>query len=484
MSTSFAAEERHGSPRSVHPWDGNALVRRQAKILDPVAAVPALDGSALAPTIYLPEWLLVPTDLRHDNDIAGVLARVLVAFKLAPRLSAEQGPLTPVRLVRAENQWLERPIDAWAVRQALQVAGANHSRPLSDKIARIGLRHLFVAQDLTGHPLLGTPGMEGHHDGTGKLPVYLPQQPPARTVLEPGLRRPVVAILDTGCCGTHPWLGRDGNDGFVDASLLPPGDNQECSPDRVNPLIGEVDSHSGHGTFLAGIVRQLAPNARVLPVPVMSSDGTVDEAVLVQRLTELKTRVLTAQREGATAEEVAGFVDIVLMAFGGYLEQPDASRALHDVLYELAGLGVILIAAAGNDATSAEIYPAAYDFVYGVGALANSTQTAIFSNVGRSADKWAPGYAVVSTLPDCIQGSRPPSRIHPAQARAGYDPDEYWSGFGIWSGTSFAAGTFASKVAGCLLSPTVPMPPLTRVTAAEATARRTRALCDAGGNLT
>lgn len=238
------------------------------------------------------------------------------------------------------------------------------------------------------------------------------------------------------------------------------------------------------GTFLAGIIRQLVPNARVLPVPVMSSDGAVDETILVQRLEELNGRVVAAQREGATACEIAGFVDIVIMAFGGYLEQPDASPALHQALSALADKGVILIAAAGNDASSADIYPAAYDFVTGVGALANSTQAAIFSNVGRSADRWAPGYAVVSTLPVCFQGSRTPSHEHPGGGRVGYDPDRYWSGFGIWSGTSFAAGTFAARVASCLLSPTVPMPPLACVTVAEARTRKAQALSDAGGVLT
>src|SRR5215207_6474981 len=61
---------------------------------------------------------------------------------------------------------------------------------------------------------------------------------------------------------------------------------------------------------------------------------------------------------------------LISMAFSGYLEQPDASPAIHQVLSSLADKGVVLIAAAGNDATDADIYPAAYDCVTGVGALA------------------------------------------------------------------------------------------------------------------
>ena len=36
-------------------------------------------------------------------------------------------------------------------------------------------------------------------------------------------------------------------------------------------------THAGHGTFLAGLVRQIAPNSRVLSLPVMHRTGVVDD---------------------------------------------------------------------------------------------------------------------------------------------------------------------------------------------------------------
>lgn len=484
MSTSGETEDREREvvslPRPVHPLDESVLVRHHAKILNPAAAVPVFDGSAVLPTIYMPEWLLIPADLLGNMTFTELLESVLTTFGLTPvpevpRPFDADGPRIPVRLVRIPGRWLERPIDAWTVLQALHIAAPSYPGDMPAAVARVGLRHLFVAQDLspalTGHPLVGSPGMEGHHDGTGRLPVYLPQMhAPTRTSPEQLGRRPVVAILDTGC-GAHLWLDTDtdtgtdpDDDGFVDKSLLPPSPDPESVPDQVHRLMGELDSHSGHGTFLTGIIRQFAPDARVLPVPVMTSEGMVDEANLEIQLQWLLGRV----SQGT-------FIDVVLMAFGGYFEQPAGTASgFGYVLSQLAGEGVILVASAGNDATDAAMYPAAYDFVTGVGALAYTDRTAIYSNIGTGADPnytEAPGYAIVSTLPTSFQGSRTPQFRHPDLARSGYDPDRFWAGFGIWSGSSFAAGMFAARVASYLSQLPANLEPLTNVSAFAAEQR-------------
>ena len=58
------------------------------------------------------------------------------------------------------------------------------------------------------------------------------------------------------------------------------------------------------------------------------------------------------------------------------------------------------MAAAGNDATSAQQLPAAYDDVVGVGAIKGATGLkASFSNVGSWIDVAAPGVGVTSTYP-------------------------------------------------------------------------------------
>ena len=44
---------------------------------------------------------------------------------------------------------------------------------------------------------------------------------------------------------------------------------------------GELDTHTGHGTFIAGIVRQVVPDAEVLAIRVMHGDGIVYEGDLL-----------------------------------------------------------------------------------------------------------------------------------------------------------------------------------------------------------
>jgi hypothetical protein len=65
-----------------------------------------------------------------------------------------------------------------------------------------------------------------------------------------------------------------------------------------------------------------------------------------------------------------------------------------------------------------------------------------------------PGAALVSTFPVTFDASAEPSyRVHVAGDgwRETIDPDDYRSGFGIWSGTSFAAPILAGELAHCLL---------------------------------
>ena len=81
-------------------------------------------------------------------------------------------------------------------------------------------------------------------------------------------RRPVVAILDTGC-GQHPWLDRvvqndvtlDGAPiGYTDTDPRPRdwGDLAARSTATIDPL-------AGHGTFIAGLVHQACPTPTSWP---------------------------------------------------------------------------------------------------------------------------------------------------------------------------------------------------------------------------
>ena len=328
--------------------------------------------------------------------------------------------------------------------------------------------------------------------------------PPERGLPAGYGRRPVVAVLDTGI-RAHPWLDvvhrpeggydtdphHDG-DGFVEVdhdiqkAILLEGEQAEASGDQPrqlirhpwdapvssDPLVGELDPALGHGTFIAGIVRQVAPRARVLAIRVMHSDDVIYEGDLLTALTALASRVALAE-----AGDPAKMVDVVSLSLGYFSESPadqTFTSALWHAIQALLDLGVVVVAAAGNLASTRPFYPAAFARrpapagqvpVISVGALNPNGSRAVFSDGGRWVTAWASGAIVISTMPTDIDGSRSPELRLPAHevgppppghARATHrealDPDDYSRGWGAWSGTSFSAPLLAAHFVRALLA--------------------------------
>ena len=235
-----------------------------------------------------------------------------------------------------------------------------------------------------------------------------------------GMRRPVVAVLDTGV-QRHDWLptGTEDDPFRIDATAVtgfPAWD-----PDL---MLGDVVVHpddqglreEGHGTFVAGLILAASPTTRILDVRVMTPQGKTRESVVNAALAWL----IRYRRAGNP-------VDVVCMAFGrkpGDTTDPADLTHMGDLLRRLSDDGVQLVASAGNDHRSGEIYPAAFSCVTAVGAGFGGYH-ATFSNYGTWVDRYRDGVSVFGIFPD---GS----------------PAGVWA---RWSGTSFAAANFAGDLA-------------------------------------
>ena len=170
-------------------------------------------------------------------------------------------------------------------------------------------------------------------------------------------------------------------------------------------------------------------------------------------------------------------IDVVSLSMGYYHENESddlLDPILLSMIDKLQQLGVAVVCSAGNDATDRPCYPAAFAPwrngrgpvkvttsrvpLVSVGAQNPNTTDALFSNAGTWVRAYAPGAGIFSTMPPFEGGLDPvaSTRIH-GRVRESIDPDDYRSlrdadghdvgGFGLWSGTSFAAPVVAGRIA-------------------------------------
>jgi subtilisin family serine protease len=155
-------------------------------------------------------------------------------------------------------------------------------------------------------------------------------------------------------------------------------------------------------------------------------------------------------------------IDILSVSIGYYIETLEDEAETTEftaLLNRLADLGVLVVAAAGNDATTRQFYPAALATVppsgggqpvLSVGALNPNGTKAFFSNQAPWVHAWASGASVVSTFPK-LRGSMGPTNVIRELDRESMDPDDFTSGFAMWHGTSFAGPHAAASLANKLI---------------------------------
>ncbi|MDQ1628541.1 MAG: hypothetical protein QOI54_2285 [Actinomycetota bacterium] len=225
-----------------------------------------------------------------------------------------------------------------------------------------------------------------------------------------------VAVVDTGFLNARrdkPWLA----DVIVD-----PVDVED--PDSWPAADGFIDPYAGHGTFIAGVLRCIAPGAEVTVEQVIDQAGVVSESDLIKQL----------------GDALAKSPDVISFSAGTYTRRNIAPKAFVE-FYENRlrhHKGVVLVAAAGNDATRSPFWPAAFPWAVSVGALdASGRDRADFSNFGGWVDVYAPGEALVNAYATgkykCV--------VDPTDIRT------FTDGMCEWSGTSFSTPVVAGLIA-------------------------------------
>lgn len=485
------------------------LQRHGARMLRPTTAVSVvgLDPPARS-TAYVASVLLMPPNLVNTDGKRGELNGFLADVGMQiPEESVDLERLEEIQPVLLQALDGPRPVDvdAWTALLAIR-----KNNPVIGN--QIGLDHLMIASgDLSGVPGaiqgvappfgFGGPVATGYLDGPVALempPIH--RQAPAALALR---RRAVVAVLDTGIgendrldikqldvkqplatwpTGLHVTVDTEIQEAVRVAGqkLVTEGLRVEVighpkdQPLTRNPLIGTQDWCFGHGTFIAGIIQQIAPDATVLAVRVMGSDGIARESVVVAALQALVKRVDRA----LASSDMREMVDVVSLSLGypyeGTVEQEKESPVAKQIV-ELRRRGVLVVAAAGNSASAERFFPACMSThtdapkpgevpvpvgppVINVGALNPNGSKALYTNEGPAVTCYATGTNVVSTFPQDANASRQPlvqvradNRPDLPQYRQSPDVDDHTrSPFAIWTGSSFAAPHVAAHLANAL----------------------------------
>jgi len=455
---------------------GNLLARHGARTLRAVTAPSA--------TAYRADVLRVPHTVDRDA-IEKTLADI--NLKLARSDAGEAGHRPPVVRLEARDPDQPAMVDAWYALSHLREAAAGEQVAL-EHLLFLGLdpapwdSHGFDPAPWDSHGLFGRDSYLRSTRG-GPVPVSMSVRPPRPRPVVSGSgfdRRPVIAVLDTGI-SAHEWFGTTDRDaglppgGFIrvlkevqdaiTASSRAAGTGARVIEDYwdadvpANPLTGELDRHSGHGTFIAGIIRQVAPDSEVAVARVMAGDGVAYESDVLAALERLVAQVRAAQAPGGNP---ADLIDILSISIGYYcetLEDEAETTEFARLLNTLSDFGVLIVAAAGNDATTRPFFPAALASaapagggqpVLSVGALNPNGTKAFFSNQAPWVHAWATGAAVVSTFPR-LRGSTGPANAIRELDRESLDPDDFTSGFAMWHGTSFAGPHAAAALANKLV---------------------------------
>jgi subtilisin family serine protease len=209
----------------------------------------------------------------------------------------------------------------------------------------------------------------------------------------------LIYIADTGLLegtdSTFPWLGGvrravkspgQSSQGVGDPveqdydALVPPAGGARRGKD-AEPLI---KPYTGHGTFVAGVARCVAPQADVIVSNVFKVAGSALESDFIQELDEALDLGVDIFNLSVT---VPTRNNRPMLAFQRWLARASEYK------------GVVCVAAAGNSGQRIPNWPAAFPQVVSVGALAADWRSrAQFSNYGGWVDVYAPGRDIINAF--------------------------------------------------------------------------------------
>ncbi len=195
---------------------------------------------------------------------------------------------------------------------------------------------------------------------------------PEAQALAPSLGKGVVvAVIDTGIDLAHP--------AFAD-KLTPAHEWKDFVDGDAHPQ--EVKgTNYGHGTGVADLILQVAPNVTLLPIRALGPDGAGDTLDVIAAIDY-------AVQQGA---------DIVNLSLGTDTQE----KVLKKLVKYATKQEVLIVASVGNSGAKNIMFPARYgDEVLSVGSVNGQDEFSTFSAYGKALDLTAPGETLLTASPE------------------------------------------------------------------------------------
>jgi serine protease len=367
-----------GAPAAVRPWSAPRPAGAERAVFGLDLTAPLATESS---SEFVPGELLLRA--RDGADLAGALARRgarvtqripetsdLVALELPAGLDGSAFGGEAARFTLAA-------IAAFEVDPAVEWAEPNRvRRPQGAGLAQQALGGTQEPND----PFYS---FQWHYDL-----IRLPQA----WALTQGSADVVVAVIDTGE-RAHPDLDANTVAGFDFISSNTNSADGQNGIDDDPTDVGDgngVTASSFHGTHVAGTIGAVSDNGlgvagvnwvcSLMHLRVLGKNGGTD------------ADIAQAVRYAAGLSNSSGTVpaqpaQVINMSLGG----PNSTSTLQNAVTAARNAGVVIFAAAGNEATSTPSFPASYNGVISVAAVDPNAVKAPYSNFGPTLDLAAPG---------------------------------------------------------------------------------------------
>ncbi len=366
-----------------------------------------------------------------NRDLETVLESLLASYNHALKWESAPGPGPPVRIREIHIFKPGDPVMPLGDNRHLDIARnpRDNSFYVKGEIL-VRLKPGVEVQQLRAilDPMGGTLGLE--NSDLGIYRIKLPVQADIPALVDQLKPFPGIETAEPNYAypmdPPHPYRTDSKIPGSDDATPLPEGspviavmdsglapgylplEQIHATQDALDP--GAMISDSlGHGTQMA-----LVAAGRVTPLGVEKNNA--NPIIAIRAFDENGfTSTLTLIRGIDFA--LANGARVLSLSWGSSTQ----SRFMGDALGYGGSKGLIIVASAGNEPTGKPVYPAAYESVIGIGALAPDGQQWENTNHGDFVDAYVPGFADMPV---------------------GYRADP-----GIYAGTSISAAFAANQIA-------------------------------------